>query len=94
MRKVTDRLTDILTAAGDIEAWVGGLTVAEAIERLSADGERYRAIKNAFIEIGEAIKHLPPDMKARNPSIDWKGFVGFRDVLTHRHFRREDRDRG
>jgi len=39
-----------------------------------------------FEVIGEAIKNLPTDLKARYPETDWKKIAGFRDVLTHAYF--------
>ena len=53
------------------------------------DRRTYRALKNALAEIGEAIKLLPPDLLARHPSIDWRGWAGLRDIVSHRYFNLE-----
>jgi uncharacterized protein with HEPN domain len=37
-------------------------------------------------EIGEAVKRLTPELLARHPGIDWRGWAGLRDVITHQYF--------
>ncbi len=32
------------------------------------------------------MKDLPSDVTARHPNIDWRGFAGLRDVVTHAYF--------
>lgn len=36
--------------------------------------------------IGEAVKHLPDEIKDANPDIPWKKIGGMRDVLIHEYF--------
>jgi uncharacterized protein with HEPN domain len=36
------------------------------------------------------VKHLPHELCARHPAIDWKGFAALRDVLVHPYFRARD----
>ena len=33
--------------------------------------------------IGEAVKHVPDDVRSRYPSIPWKQMAGMRDMLIH-----------
>ncbi len=35
--------------------------------------------------IGEAVKHLPDEMKDKYPNIPWKNIAGMRDVLIHEY---------
>ena len=59
MRDLADRLTDIRTAATDIQSFVASLDEAAFGALPETDRRTYRAIKNALAEIGEAIKQLP-----------------------------------
>jgi uncharacterized protein with HEPN domain len=46
----------------------------------------YRAVKSALIELGEAAKTIPEEVRQRYPEVDWKGFAGLRDMIAHRYF--------
>src|SRR3989344_8593739 len=39
-----------------------------------------------FEIIGEAVKNLPEDFKAKHPHISWKKAMGMRDILIHEYF--------
>lgn len=39
-----------------------------------------------LIEIGEAVKALPPDLLAGEPALPWAQIAGMRDRLAHRYF--------
>ena len=86
IRGTTERLADIRDAARDLLDFVGTMQ-SEAFHALPAtDRMAHRAIKNALVEIGEAIKALPPELTLRHPTIDWRGFAGLRDIVTHAYF--------
>lgn len=36
--------------------------------------------------IGEAAKHIPPDIRAKVIGLDWRRVIGFRDVVAHAYF--------
>ena len=36
--------------------------------------------------IGEACKHVPPEVRAEHPSVDWRRIAGLRDVVIHEYF--------
>lgn len=35
--------------------------------------------------IGEAVKRIPEDFRARNAAIPWRGLAALRDVLIHQY---------
>ncbi|HUI39826.1 MAG TPA: DUF86 domain-containing protein [Methanothrix sp.] len=43
------------------------------------------AIIRNFEIIGEATKHLSPNLKQSHPEIQWREMAGFRDVLIHNY---------
>ena len=52
--------------------------------------ERLDGLCMLFIAIGESLKNLDKitggELFAAHPEIDWKGAMGFRDVIAHRYF--------
>jgi uncharacterized protein with HEPN domain len=85
-RTPRERLTDIRDAARDLLEFVGTME-SEAFHALPAtDRMAHRAMKNALVEIGEAIKALPPEVTRRHLDIDWRGFAGLRGVVSHGYF--------
>jgi uncharacterized protein with HEPN domain len=36
--------------------------------------------------IGEAVKQLPAELRAREPNIDGQKIAGLRDILVHQYF--------
>lgn len=62
--------------------------IVEACARVAAYIEGYDALRfhRQFEIIGEAVKALPAEMVASEPSIPWNQIAGFRDVLAHSYF--------
>ena len=40
-----------------------------------------------FEVMGEAVKNLPDDLKARYPGVEWRKIAGLRDTIAHGYFR-------
>jgi len=55
-------------------------------EELLDDETNSRAIVRSLEVIGEAVKKLPFELRARYPQIDWGQMAGLRDVLIHNYF--------
>ena len=45
-----------------------------------------RAYVRSLEIIGEAVKNLPDELKARHPDLDWRRMAGTRDRLIHGYF--------
>lgn len=72
------RLADIHAAIDAIRSHLkrGGLS----------DGLVFDAVRIRLLEIGEAVKALPDDLLASQPSIPWRQITRMRDHLAHRYF--------
>jgi uncharacterized protein with HEPN domain len=51
-----------------------------------SDGLIFDAVRISLLEIGEAVKALPDDLLATQPSIPWRQITRMRDHLAHRYF--------
>src|SRR6266699_6974908 len=76
--RVRQRLADIQAAIDEIRSHLqrGDFT----------DGLIFDAVRIRLLEIGEAVKALPDDLLATEPSIPWRQIARMRDHLAHRYF--------
>jgi uncharacterized protein with HEPN domain len=51
-----------------------------------SDGLIFDAVRIRLLEIGEAVKALPDELLATQPSIPWRQITRMRDHLAHRYF--------
>lgn len=51
-----------------------------------SDGLVFDAVRIRLVEIGEAVKALPEDLLATQPSIPWRQIARMRDHLAHQYF--------
>jgi uncharacterized protein with HEPN domain len=51
-----------------------------------SDGLIFDAVRIRLLEIGEAVKALPDDLLATQPSIPWRQITRMRDHVAHRYF--------
>jgi uncharacterized protein with HEPN domain len=72
------RLDDIAAAIAAIRAHLTRGTLA--------DGLIFDAVRIRLLEIGEAVKALPAELLATDPSIPWSQIARMRDNLAHRYF--------
>lgn len=75
-------LKDIVDSINLIESYIANLTEEEFFD----SEEKQDAVVRRLEIIGEAVKNLPEDFKARHPGIAWKEVAGMRNVLLHEYF--------
>jgi len=76
------RLADIVDACDRVAAYIDGF---DGIA-FAGDFKTQDAVIRQFEIIGEAVKALPEELIATDPSIPWRQIAGFRDVLAHAYF--------
>lgn len=81
-RDLRDYVKDILDAAGKSVDFVEGMT----FEEFSHDDKTVYAVVRALEVVGEAVKNLPGEYKAKYLTIPWKDLAGMRDKLIHSYF--------
>ncbi len=75
-------LADILEAARRAASYTDGLSFEEFLQDTKTQDA---AVRNLEI-IGEAVKQIPGDVRARAPQIPWTSIAGMRDKLIHHYF--------
>jgi len=85
-RKIEHRIDDIIRSCEKILQFTTGMTREQLFQQeLVMDA----VLRNVEI-IGEATKHLPNDVRARMPGIEWKKIAGMRDWISHVYYRVDD----
>jgi len=75
-------LDDILESIKKIEEYTHDLSE----EEFSRNTETQDAVLRRLAIIGEAVKHLPEDLKEKHKQIPWKQIAGARDIFVHEYF--------
>ncbi|UCH82108.1 MAG: DUF86 domain-containing protein [Nitrospiraceae bacterium] len=75
-------LKDILAHSKKIRAYTVDLSMQEFFK----DDKTYDAVMRNIQIIGEAIKHLPADVRKKYKNVDWKKAAGLRDIVVHEYF--------
>ena len=76
-----ERIDDIAEAIRAIEAQAANKRVDQRLRR--------DAILYNLLIVGEAVKALGDETKARRPEIPWRQIAGLRDRLAHEYYRIE-----
>jgi uncharacterized protein with HEPN domain len=76
---LADRLGHILEAVARIEAQTAG----KSWEAYLADWVTRDVVERNLERISEASRHIPPDLKARQPNVGWRLVADLGNVLRH-----------
>lgn len=72
---------DMLTSIEKVKRYVGSLT----FEQFAHDEMRVDAVIRNLEVMGEAARSIPPEVRERYPSIEWRKVVGLRNILIHEY---------
>jgi uncharacterized protein with HEPN domain len=81
-RDVGFYLADIELACKKIIRYTSGFT----FKKFTHEDEKYDAVLRNLEIIGEAVKHIPDDIRDRYPKIKWRKIAGLRDIVAHEYF--------
>ncbi len=82
MRDHTLYLKDILAAIDSIEGFIAGMD----LETFQADDKTTSAVMRKLEVVGEAVKHMPDEIRQKYSQVPWKEMAGMRDKLIHVYF--------
>jgi uncharacterized protein with HEPN domain len=85
-REYRDFLADIVGAIRSIMTFVDGMTLDAY---LADEKTRYAGMRGYEI-MGEAVRHLPDELKAANSSIPWATMAAMRNRIVHGYFGIDD----
>ncbi|MCL2426700.1 MAG: DUF86 domain-containing protein [Oscillospiraceae bacterium] len=75
-------LKKILQETNEVAKIVRGISESDFI----ANEEKQRAACMTLINIGELVKNLSNELRAKNSHIPWKRIAGMRDIAAHGYF--------
>jgi uncharacterized protein with HEPN domain len=79
-------LEDICTSCAKVQRYTLNMTLKDFV----ADERTYDAVVRNLQIIGEAVKQIPPKVRERYPSVEWRKIAGLRDILAHAYFSLEN----
>ena len=77
-----DYLQDILSMIDK----VGQFTADLSLEEFEENEMVHFAVIRAIEVMGEAAKHVPPEVKRKYPEVPWSRMAGMRDRIIHGYF--------
>lgn len=81
-RSWRDRIHDILDAAAEAREFTAGMDFVA----FSADAKTLKAVTSEFAIIGEAARHISPEILRAHPEVPWKSMREMRNVVVHAYF--------
>lgn len=75
-------LEDIQKSCEKVLRYACGLSLAQFV----SDEKTFDAIVRNLEIIGEAAKHIPPEIRNRYSDVEWPKVAGLRDIVAHEYF--------
>jgi uncharacterized protein with HEPN domain len=85
-RDYRDFLNDIVGAVRSIIRFAAGMSLEQYLE----DEKTRYAVMRGYEIIGEAVRHLPAELKAANSDIPWATMAAMRNRIVHGYFGIDD----
>lgn len=85
-RDYRDFLQDLVNACRSIISFVEGMS----FEAYMNDEKTRFAVMRGYEIMGEATRHLPPELKQANPDIPWVYMAAVRNRIAHGYFGIDD----
>jgi uncharacterized protein with HEPN domain len=85
-RDYRDFLQDILSACQSIIRFTDGMT----LEMYLSDEKTRYAVMRGYEIMGEAVRHVPEEVKSSHPSIPWTTMAAVRNRIVHAYFGIDD----
>jgi len=81
-RKPDVYLQDIQESISHIQHFLDGVSEEEFYKNV----EKQDAVLRRLEIIGEAVKHLPDEIRDNHPDVPWRQISGMRDIIIHEYF--------
>lgn len=75
------RIWDMLDAALRASEFTAGMSEAEFL----GDARTFLAVERLLLTVGEAARHVSPEVMSVNSAIPWGQLIGQRNVLAHEY---------
>ncbi len=82
MRNYRIYLKDIVAAMDSIDTFIAEMD----FEIFQDDDKTSSAVIRKLAIIGEAVKHVPQEVRDKYPQVPWREMAGMRDKLIHFYF--------